>query len=63
MRTYFVSHLNGYSIPNLTMPCSWIVFIVERAGALATGFPSTIRDEDILTPFGKPLNDISSVRY
>ncbi|EAL22312.1 hypothetical protein CNBB4870 [Cryptococcus deneoformans B-3501A] len=34
--------------------------LLERAGALATGFPSTIRDEDILTPFGKPLSDISS---
>ncbi|KIR76875.1 hypothetical protein I305_06375 [Cryptococcus gattii E566] len=38
----------------------WIVFIVERSGALATGFPSTIRDEDILTPLAKPLSDISS---
>lgn len=41
--------------------CSWCVYSVERCGALATGFPSSISDDDILTPFGLPLDDISSV--
>ncbi|KIR41067.1 hypothetical protein I307_03231 [Cryptococcus deuterogattii 99/473] len=38
----------------------WCVYSVERCGALATGFPSSISDDDILTPFGLPLDDISS---
>ncbi|KAK8847547.1 hypothetical protein IAR55_005405 [Kwoniella newhampshirensis] len=38
----------------------WCVFAIERCGALATGFPSAIKDEDIATPFGRPLDDIAS---
>lgn len=41
--------------------CSWCIYSVDRCGALATGFPSSISDDDILTPFGRPLDDISSV--
>ncbi|WWD21638.1 hypothetical protein CI109_106124 [Kwoniella shandongensis] len=38
----------------------WCVYAIERCGALATGFPSAIRDEDITTPFGRPFDDIAS---
>ncbi|OXC70566.1 hypothetical protein AYX13_01043 [Cryptococcus neoformans] len=38
----------------------WCIYSVDRCGALATGFPSSISDDDILTPFGRPLDDISS---
>lgn len=38
----------------------WSVFAIDRCGALATGYPSGISDEDITTPFGRPLADIAS---
>lgn len=38
----------------------WAAFSIDRAGALATGYPSGMRDEDIKTPFHRPLADISA---
>ncbi|KAK6903579.1 hypothetical protein I203_107084 [Kwoniella mangroviensis CBS 8507] len=38
----------------------WCVFAIEKSGAFATGFPSSLRDEDIATPFGRPLDEIAS---
>ncbi|ORX34022.1 hypothetical protein BD324DRAFT_638058 [Kockovaella imperatae] len=36
----------------------WAVFVVDRCGAAATGFPAGINVEDITTPFPRPLEDI-----
>ncbi|WVO16679.1 hypothetical protein L204_104359 [Cryptococcus depauperatus] len=38
----------------------WSVYATERCGALATGFPSSINDDDIATPFPALLDDIAS---
>ncbi|WRT64635.1 uncharacterized protein IL334_001569 [Kwoniella shivajii] len=38
----------------------WCVYAIEKCGALATGFPSSLRDEEISTPFGRPLDEIAS---
>ncbi|WVF69634.1 hypothetical protein IAT40_004413 [Kwoniella sp. CBS 6097] len=38
----------------------WCVYAIERCGALATGFPSSLGDTDISTPFGRPLDEIAS---
>lgn len=38
----------------------WAAFSIDRCGALATGYPSGIRDEDIKTPFNRALSDISA---
>ncbi|RXK40913.1 hypothetical protein M231_01761 [Tremella mesenterica] len=38
----------------------WSVFTIDRCGALATGFPSALKDEDITTPLCRPLEDIES---
>lgn len=38
----------------------WAAFSIDRAGALATGYPSGMHDEDIKTPFHRPLADISA---
>ncbi|WWC68074.1 uncharacterized protein I206_101993 [Kwoniella pini CBS 10737] len=38
----------------------WCVYAIEKCGAFATGFPSSLRDEDIATPFGRPLDQIAS---
>ena len=42
-------------------PRSWAVYVVDRCGASATGFPAGLRDEDITTPFPRPMPDIVSV--
>ncbi|ODO08602.1 hypothetical protein L198_00333 [Cryptococcus wingfieldii CBS 7118] len=39
---------------------SWCVYSIERCGALATGFPSSLNDGDIITPFGRPIDEIAS---
>ncbi|WVW78287.1 hypothetical protein I302_100241 [Kwoniella bestiolae CBS 10118] len=38
----------------------WCVYSIEKCGAFATGFPSSLRDDDIATPFGRPLDEIAS---
>ncbi|WWC86753.1 uncharacterized protein L201_001631 [Kwoniella dendrophila CBS 6074] len=38
----------------------WCVYAIEKCGAFATGFPSSLRDEEIATPFGRPLDEIAS---
>ncbi|TYJ56048.1 hypothetical protein B9479_003291 [Cryptococcus floricola] len=38
----------------------WCVYSIERCGALATGFPSSLNDGDIITPFGRPIDEIAS---
>nr|XP_018265326.1 uncharacterized protein I303_01690 [Kwoniella dejecticola CBS 10117]OBR87484.1 hypothetical protein I303_01690 [Kwoniella dejecticola CBS 10117] len=38
----------------------WCVYAIEKCGAFATGFPSSLRDEEIATPFGRPLDQIAS---
>lgn len=38
----------------------WAAFSIDRCGALATGYPSGMHDEDIKTPFHRPLADISA---
>jgi hypothetical protein len=42
--------------------CSWAIVAIERCGALATGFPGGISDNDVVTPFPRPFADIASVR-
>ncbi|WVQ75879.1 hypothetical protein IAR50_005513 [Cryptococcus sp. DSM 104548] len=39
----------------------WCVYSIERCGALATGFPSSLNDGDIITPFARPIDEIASV--
>ncbi|EIW71126.1 hypothetical protein TREMEDRAFT_27564, partial [Tremella mesenterica DSM 1558] len=46
--------------PFLRLTASWSVFTIDRCGALATGFPSALKDEDITTPLCRPLEDIES---
>jgi hypothetical protein len=41
--------------------CSWSMFCLSRCSSAATGFPVTLRDEDITTPFPRDLADIASV--
>lgn len=41
---------------------SWAIVAIERCGALATGFPGGISDNDVVTPFPRPFADIASVR-
>lgn len=36
----------------------WCIYAVDRSGAVATGFASGFKDDDITTPFPLPLADI-----
>ncbi|KAK4684738.1 hypothetical protein P7C73_g5431, partial [Tremellales sp. Uapishka_1] len=38
----------------------WCTFAIDRCGAVGTGFPSGMKDEDIKTPFARPLVEIAS---
>lgn len=39
---------------------SWAIFALDRCGALCTGYPASLRDEDITTPFPLGYADIVS---
>ena len=40
---------------------SWAVYLLDRCGAASTGFSAGLLDDDIITPFPRPLADIASV--
>ncbi|ORY20914.1 hypothetical protein BCR39DRAFT_554526 [Naematelia encephala] len=38
----------------------WCIYAIDRCGSMATAFPAGLHDQDITTPFPRPLNYIAS---